>query len=134
MLHYESVFDENKWALDPRQVIFVDPGNQLIINKMFVDNINNCTISHEIWVTDECLNVYFNRWTHAVSAVWMDEHGPHYNKRIGWSWVERLHEPEKDRRAIKLSIEGYRDFVWVFHLTPENYDQRLNARKGVWPD
>ena len=136
MLHYESVFDENKWALDPRQILFVEPGGCLIINKKMVDNINECSVSHEIWLTDECLALYFNHWTHGVSAVWLDTHGPHYYKRVAWHWVEQLHNPENDRRAMSLDIEGYRKFIWVFHLhdSEDWYDRRLNIRKGVWPD
>lgn len=135
-LHYESVFDENMWALDPRPILFVDPGNHLIINKKMVDNINDCSVSHEIWLSDECLAVYFNKWTHGLSAVWVDSHGPHYNKRVSWYWVEQLHDPENNRRAISLDIEGYRKFIWVFHLhdSEDWYDRRLNIRKGVWPD
>lgn len=133
-MYYESIFNESQWALDPRPIIYCDTDLHLILNKKLVDSINENCVSHEIWLSDEVLAHWFNRWTHGISAAWIDNRGPHNGKRLGWHWVEQLYEPEKDRRAISLDIEDYRKFIWVFHLTPENYDQRLNIRKGVWPD
>lgn len=128
-----SGYKVGKLELSEKPILFEEDGI-VILNKKLADSIKVNNIPHVVWFSDELLYLYFNQWIHAVGGKWMDPGGVNNNKIVQWSWVESLHKPKEDKRAISLEIEGFRKFIWVLKLTPENHDLELNLYKGVWPD
>ncbi|AKU45365.1 hypothetical protein MADRUGA_75 [Mycobacterium phage Madruga] len=133
---YEMRFKPDELALDSRQILYSDRESALVINKALADAINENSVGHELWIADETLSLYFNRIVPMFSARWNHPGGIHHGKVVEFSLVEQIHEPENNRRGLSLKIEGYKKFIWVFHLHPQQpwYDRRLNLRLGVWPD
>lgn len=128
-----SGYKVGKLELSEKPILFEEDGI-IILNKKLADFIKINQIPPVIWFSEELLSLFFNQWTHAVWGKWVDPGGVNDGKLVTWSWVESLHKPKEDKRAISLEIEGFRKFIWVLKLIPENHDLELNLYKGVWPD